>query len=139
MAMTQTMSNTRTEDEAAIHGVLSASYEAWARGDAAAMVADYTEDATAIMTASMRDGRAAIEASMAAAFAGPLQGSRTMNERLGLRWVGRDAAIVVTESGIVFAGADDVPEGGWVHATWMLEKRDGRWLIAAYHNSPVTG
>jgi uncharacterized protein (TIGR02246 family) len=24
-----------------------------------------------------------------------------------------------------------------VNATWVLEKRDGRWLIAAYHNSPV--
>jgi uncharacterized protein (TIGR02246 family) len=24
-----------------------------------------------------------------------------------------------------------------VNATWVFEKRDGRWLIAAYHNSPV--
>jgi hypothetical protein len=24
-----------------------------------------------------------------------------------------------------------------VNATWVFEKRDGQWLIAAYHNSPV--
>jgi uncharacterized protein (TIGR02246 family) len=24
-----------------------------------------------------------------------------------------------------------------VNATWVFEKRDGHWLIAAYHNSPV--
>jgi len=24
-----------------------------------------------------------------------------------------------------------------VNNTWVLEKRDGQWLIAAYHNSPA--
>jgi hypothetical protein len=24
-----------------------------------------------------------------------------------------------------------------VYATWVLEKRDGAWLVAAYHNSPA--
>lgn len=24
-----------------------------------------------------------------------------------------------------------------MNATWVFEKRDGRWLIAAYHNSPT--
>jgi hypothetical protein len=24
-----------------------------------------------------------------------------------------------------------------VYATWVLEKRDGTWLLAAYHNSPA--
>jgi hypothetical protein len=24
-----------------------------------------------------------------------------------------------------------------VNATWVFEKRDGQWLIAAYHHSPV--
>lgn len=129
----------RPDDEAAIRAVLSDSYTAWAAGDADGMVADYTADATAIMTGSLRDGRDAIRVSMAQSFAGPLHGTSTVNEQLGLRFVGRDAAIVVTESGILFPGQSEVPAEGRVNATWVLEKRDGKWLIAAYHNSPTQG
>ncbi|WP_042377401.1 SgcJ/EcaC family oxidoreductase [Streptacidiphilus melanogenes] len=131
------MSEKRAADEAAIAAVLVDSYTAWEAGDAGAMVADYTEDATAIMTGSLRNGREVIRQSMAAAFAGPLKGSSTDNKRLSLRFVGADAAIVVSESGILFAGETEVPDARKVNATWVLEKRDGRWLIAAYHNSPV--
>jgi uncharacterized protein (TIGR02246 family) len=131
------MSDSRTDDEAAIHAVLVASYKAWEAGDADGMVANYTADATAIMTGSLRDSRDVIRESMAVAFDGPLKGSSTYNKQLSLRFVGRDAAIVVSESGILFAGETEVPDSGKVNATWVLEKRDGQWLIAAYHNSPV--
>jgi len=131
------MSDSRTHDEVAIQAVLADSYEAWAAGDADGMVANYTGDATAIMTGSLRGSRDVIRESMALAFEGPLKGSTTYNKQLSLRFVGRDAAIVVSESGILFAGQSDVPEAGKVNATWVFEKRDGQWLIAAYHNSPV--
>jgi uncharacterized protein (TIGR02246 family) len=101
------------------------------------MVASYTADATAIMTGSLRDSRDVIRESMALAFEGPLKGSSTRNKQLSLRFVGEDAAIVVSESGILFAGETEVPDTGKVNATWVFEKRDGQWLIAAYHNSPV--
>jgi uncharacterized protein (TIGR02246 family) len=131
------MSDIRAEDAAAIQTVLVDSYRAWEAGDAGGMVAHYTADATAIMTGSLRDSRDVIRESMALAFDGPLKGSSTYNKQLSLRFVGRDAAIVVSESGILFAGQTEVPETGLVNATWVLEKRDGQWLIAAYHNSPV--
>ena len=131
------MSDVRTEDAAAIQAVLADSYKAWEAGDAAGMVANYTADATAIITGSLRDSRDVIRESMALAFEGPLKGSSTCNKQLSLRFVGRDAAIVVSESGILFAGEPEVPATGKVNATWVCEKRDGRWLIAAYHNSPV--
>ena len=100
------MSDNRAEDEAAIQAVLVDSYKAWEAGDADGMVADYTADATAIMTGSLRDSRDVIRENMALAFAGPLKGSSTYNKQLSIRFVGRDAAIVVSESGILFAGAD---------------------------------
>ncbi|WP_405009030.1 SgcJ/EcaC family oxidoreductase [Kitasatospora sp. NBC_01539] len=131
------MSDRRAEDEAAIKAVLVESYKAWDAGDADAMVADYTADATAIMTGSLRDGRDAIRRSMALNFEGPLKGSSTRNRQLGIRFIGEDGAIVVSESGILFAGETEVPEPRKVNATWVFERRDGRWLIAAYHNSPV--
>jgi uncharacterized protein (TIGR02246 family) len=131
------MSDSRAADEAAIQAVLVDSYKAWDAGDADGMVASYTADATAIMTGSLRDGRDVIRDNMALAFAGPLQGSSTRDKQLSIRFVGRDAAIVISESGILFAGQTEVPDAGKVNATWVFEKRDGQWLIAAYHNSPV--
>jgi uncharacterized protein (TIGR02246 family) len=131
------MSDIRAEDQDAIHAVLVLSYQAWAAGDADGMVADYTTDATAIMTGSLRDSRDAIRESMALAFEGPLKGTSTYNRQLSVRFVGRDAAIVVSEAGILFAGETEVPEARKANATWVFEKRDDKWLIAAYHNSPA--
>jgi hypothetical protein len=48
------MSDSRADDAAAIQAVLVDSYKAWEAGDAAGMVANYTPDATAIMTGSLR-------------------------------------------------------------------------------------
>ncbi|MBY8876035.1 SgcJ/EcaC family oxidoreductase [Actinacidiphila acidipaludis] len=131
------MSESRAHDEAAIRAVLADSSEAWEAGDAEGMVADYTADATAILTGSLRDSRDVIRESMALAFQGPLKNTSTCGRELSLRFVGRDAAIVVSESGILFPGQTEVPDPAKVNATWVLEKRDGRWLIAAFHSSPV--
>ncbi len=131
------MSDIRTTDEAAIRAVLDDSYRAWAAGDADGMVTAYTDDASAIMPGSLRDGRETIRGSMAAAFAGPLKGTTTVDKQLSVRFLGTDVAIVLSESGILFPGQSEVPEADRVNATWVLEKRGGSWLIAAYHNSPV--
>lgn len=131
------MSDSRAHDEAAIQAVMVASYKAWEVGDAESMVANYTADATAIMTGSLHGSREAICASMAQAFAGPLKGSSTYNKQLIIRFAGDNAAILVSESGILFPGQTEVPPSGKVNCTWVLEKRDSQWLIAAYHNSPV--
>ena len=131
------MSDIRADDEAAIQAVLADSYKAWEAGDADGMVADYADEATAIMPGSLRGSREVIRDSMALAFAGPLKDTSTVNKQLSLRFVGPDAAIAVSESGILFPGQTEVPEAEKVNATWVFEKRDGQWLIAAYHNSPV--
>ena len=131
------MSESPVADEAAIQAVLGESYKAWEAGDADGMVANYTADATAIMTGSLRHSRDVIRQNMALAFAGPLKDSSTYNKQLSLRFVGPDAAIVVSESGILFGGETEVPDERKVNATWVFQKRDGQWLIAAYHNSPV--
>lgn len=131
------MPDNRAADEAAIQAVLAGSYKAWEAGDADGMVASYTADATAILPGSLRGSRDVIRENMALAFKGPLKGSSTYNKQLSLRFAGRDAAIVVSESAILFAGETEVPDTRKVNATWVFEKRDGEWLIAAYHNSPV--
>ena len=73
------MSDSRAADEAAIQAVLVDSYKAWEAGDSDGMVANYTADATAIMTGSLRDSRQVIRENMALAFEGPLKDSSTYN------------------------------------------------------------
>ena len=131
------MSDVRAAAEAATRAILEDSYRAWAAGDADGMVAAHTDDASAILPGSLRNSREVIRDSMAEAFAGRLKGTSTSNRQLSIRFIGADAAIVLSESGILFPGQSEVPLEGRVNCTWVLEKRGGAWLIAAYHNSPV--
>src|SRR5260370_9926662 len=108
------MSDSRAADEAAIQAILVDSYKAWEAGDADGMVADYTADATAIMTGSLRDSRAVIRENMALAFQGPLKDTSTYNKQLSPPSAGRDAAIVGTETGILFPGHNGLSYGGRV-------------------------
>ena len=127
----------RTADINEIDTMLAETYQAWADNDADGFVRHYTEDATAVLPGSLRGGRDAVRDAMAAGFAGPLKGSTTVDRRLGLRFVGDDAAIALSEAGILFPGESEVPAERRVNATWVFAKRDGRWMIAAYHNSPA--
>ena len=131
------MSYSRQEDEAAINAMLADAYKAWEANDAEAFVTNYNADATAILPGSLRAGRDVIRETKAQGFHGPLKGSSTYNTQLSLRYLGDHGAIVVSESGILFAGETEVPEPRKINATWVLEKRDGEWKIAAYHNSPA--
>ena len=127
----------RSQDEAAIKGVLEGVYKAWDAGDADAFVADYREDATAILPGSYRRSKEAVRESMAAGFATALKGSTSVDKLDSIRFLGETAAVVVSETGIRFPGESEVPADRIVYATWVLEKRDGAWLLVAYHNSPA--
>jgi len=117
--------------------VLDQLYTAWVAGDAAAFADCFTADATSIVPGSVTEGRPAIREWIAARFAGPLKGTRVIDEVASVRPAG-DTAVLVSRSTVVPAGADGPPEGAsWVMATWTLRRQDGRWLIAAYHNCPA--
>ena len=127
----------RATDADQIDAVLAETYQAWADNDADGFVRHYTEDATAIMPGSLRPSRTAVRDAMAAGFAGPLKDSTAVDTRVSLRFLGADAAIARSEAGILFAGETEVPAERRVNATWVFERRHGRWMIAAYHNSPA--
>ncbi len=131
------MSEGRLEDVNAINLMFEEMYEGWADNDADEFVKYYNDDATAILPGSLRDGKKVIRDLMAAGFAGPLKGSSTVNKRLSLRFIGEDGAVATEEAGILFPGETTMPENRKIYATWTLEKRDGLWMIAAYHNSPA--
>jgi len=117
--------------------VIRSVYDAWAANDAEAFAALYTEDATVVQPGILKKNRSDIRTTMAAGFAGPLKGSRVLDEPQSVRFLGSDAALVITEGGILMAGQDEVPPERWVRATWVLTRQDGRWCVAAYQNSPA--
>ena len=110
-------------------------YEAWEANDAEAFVADYLDDASVVQPGVYQKNRQEIQSTMAGGFAGPLKGSRVIDQPRDVRFLTEDTAIVISEGGIVFPGQSAVPSEGTVRATWVLAKRDGRWHVAAYHYS----
>ncbi|MCM2423201.1 SgcJ/EcaC family oxidoreductase [Streptomyces sp. RKAG293] len=131
------MTVTRSHDEAAIKGVLEGVYQAWDAGDADAFVADYRDDATAILPGSYRRSKEVVRENMAVGFASYLKGSTSIDKLDSIRFLGESAAVVVSQTGIKFPGESEVPAERVVYATWVLEKRAGAWLVVAYHNSPA--
>jgi uncharacterized protein (TIGR02246 family) len=125
-------------DRQAILGVLARLYQAWEAGDAEVFVADYTDDASVVQPGVYKKGREEVRTTMAAAFAGPLSGSRAIDRPADVRFLTDDTAVVISEGGIIFAGQDAVASDGLVRATWVLVRRDGGWRIASYHNSPAS-
>jgi uncharacterized protein (TIGR02246 family) len=129
------VSTTVTDDERAVLDVIEATYAAWADNDADAFAALYREDATVVQPGGIyKKNKAEIRTSMALAFAGPLKGSTVTNESKSVRVVGEDAAIVISDAGILMPGETDVPAQRMVRATWVLTRQHGTWLIAAFHN-----
>jgi uncharacterized protein (TIGR02246 family) len=125
-------------DRRAVSDVLQRLYQAWEANDAGAFVADYLADASVVQPGIYKKDREEIRTTMAAGFAGPLQGSRVINHPQDIRFLTDETAIVVSEDGILFPGQHDVPNEAMVRATWVLAKRDGSWYVAAYHNSPAS-
>src|ERR1700691_1266165 len=125
-------------DRQAVLDVLARVYQAWEAGDAEAFVADYTEDASVIQPGVYEKDREEIRTNIAAAFAGPLSGSRVAARPVDVRLLTGDTAIVVSEDGIIFPGQDAVASERLVRATWVLVRRDGGWRITSYHNSPAS-
>jgi uncharacterized protein (TIGR02246 family) len=131
------MTETRPHDVAAIKGILESHYEAWDAGDADAFVTDYAEDATVIMPGIYRKSREEVRQNMADGFASFLKDSTAIDKLESIRFLGENAAVAVSETGVRFPGETEIPAERMVYATWVLEKRDGTWRLAAYHNSPA--
>ena len=120
-----------------VMSVIHAVYDAWADGDAATFAKHYTEDASVVQPGIYKKNNEVIRTTMAAGFAGPLKGSRVIDEPQSVRFLGPDAAVVITEGGVLMAGQTEVPAERQVRSTWVLARRDEEWLVVAYQNSPA--
>ncbi|HJZ01945.1 MAG TPA: SgcJ/EcaC family oxidoreductase [Streptosporangiaceae bacterium] len=122
--------------DAAIRAVFEQTSRAWADGDADAFAARYAPEATVIMPGRYLPGRDAIRTAMAAAFAGPLRGSRRIHRVQAIRFTDPGTAIVITDSITALPGEPEPPVQQHERVTWVLSRHDGHWLVEAYHSSP---
>ena len=128
---------TTENDTTAIKKILADQYQAWGEGDAAAFVADYAEEATVIMPGSYKGNRDEIQQNMTQSFATFLKNTRVTDELQSVRFLSDDCAIAISKAGILFSGESEVPADRFVYATWVFQRRNGKWLVEAYHNSPI--
>jgi uncharacterized protein (TIGR02246 family) len=125
------------KDDSAVRAVLNDVVAAWADNDPDAFAALYAENATVVLPGGVyHKGRDEIRTYMAAAFAGPMKGSKSIDEQQNVRILG-DAAVVISLSGFVMPGATGVPAERLRRATWVLSKRNEKWSVESYHNCSV--
>ena len=93
-------------DKAAVAAVPGRIVAAWASHDGDAFARVFTEDGSMILPG------------------------------LYLRFLGRDAAVVTTQGGVLAAGQTEVSDDSAIRASWVVVRQDGEWLLAAYQNSP---
>lgn len=136
-------------DRRAILKVAQAMQGAWNRGDAEGFASLFTVDADFVAwTGDYGRGRQAIEDAHRRLFAGPLADSRM---RLvdddpesappeSLRFLGPDVAIMILPGEVTLPGHSGTagPHHEAVQ-TFVLAKNDGRWQIAAFHNTRQHG
>ena len=99
--MVNTAASVLIDDERAVLDVIHGVYAAWAKNDADAFAALYTEHATVVQPGGVyKKNRGDVRTSIAQAFAGPLKGSTVIDEPTQVRLLGDDAAVVISEAGL---------------------------------------
>jgi uncharacterized protein (TIGR02246 family) len=124
----------RAADRQAIATLLGALRDAWGRADADAYASLFTDDATyTTWLGTQYQGSHDIAESHRALFGGFLKGTRLADEIQQIRFLGPDTAVVSTR-GDTYKRKRPTALGK-VQTYTLLREADGRWRIAAFHNT----
>ena len=107
-------------------------------GKKVGMTSVFTEDGTMILPGDkFAKGREAVRTFMAGAFAGDYKGTQVTGTPVHLRLIGDDVAVLISRGGILEPGQNTVSPSRAVLATWLMQRQDGQWKLAAYQNTPT--
>ncbi len=112
-------------------------FAAWGRGDAAAYVADFTDDSDYVAFDGVRQSKGETERSHRELFAGPLYGTRLEGSVEAVRFVTPDVAVVHATGAVVFAWQRKLGRGRASRQTVVAVRRDGRWQLTAFQNTRI--
>ena len=123
-------------DQAAIAAVPARMVKAWAAHDADAFADLFVEDGSMMLPGKYKKGKDEIRSFMAAAFAGPYQGTQVTGSPIEIKPLGTGAVALLTEGGVIEAGQSELSDAAAIRASWILVKREGNWLLSVYQNCP---
>jgi uncharacterized protein (TIGR02246 family) len=124
----------RAADRQAVATLLDALQDAWGRADADAYASFFTADAPyTTWLGTQYQGRHDIAESHRALFHGFLKGTRLAGEIRQIRFCGPDTALV-TARGDTYKGKTPTTLCK-VQTYTLVREADGRWQIAAFHNT----
>jgi uncharacterized protein (TIGR02246 family) len=126
-------------DKVAIASLTQRVIAAWAYHDADSFADVFTEDGTMILAGVYKKGRAEIRDYMAAAFEGRYKGTQVTGKPIDMRPLGADAAILLSQGGVLEPGESEVSETAAIRAAWVVVRQEGQWRLAAYQNTPRNG
>ncbi len=108
--------------------------QAWDTGDADAYSQLFTDDATyVIFLGEVQKGKEEIRETHHDVFTRWQKGTKLLVKAIDIRSVSEDTVILVTVGGI---GRGEIVYDKF--QTFVLVRREGRWLIAAFHNTEMS-
>jgi uncharacterized protein (TIGR02246 family) len=127
-------------DDAAVQQLVAAFMDAWNRHDGAAFAALFTEDADFTNVAGVAlHGRTRIQAFHAKAFGARFKDSHQSADRVAMRWVTPEVAVVDIRWGMTGVhdetGAERPPRNGLM--SWVVSAVGGQWAIQVLHNQEL--
>jgi uncharacterized protein (TIGR02246 family) len=123
-------------DQAAIAAVPARMVAAWAAHDADAFADLFTEDGTLMLPGVYKKGKDEIRKFMAAEYAGAYKGSTVTGTPIEIKPLRAGAVALLTQGGVIPAGESELPDEAAIRASWILVKRNRKWLLAVYQNCP---
>lgn len=124
-------------DETAIHALYGQLLDAWNRRSAESFAALLEEDGSSVeFDGSPLDGRAEIAAAIGQIFADHQTAAYIAKVR-AVRFLGPDVAILRAVAGMVPSGQSDINPAVNAMQTLVAARRNGRWQIALFQNTPA--
>lgn len=125
------------EDEKAVLTVPTRIMAAWAANDADAFAEVFTENGSLLLRDTQLTSREEIRNFMAAGFRGPLAGARVTGWPLTVTPLDDGVAMVVTQGGILPAGATRLAPEQEIRAIWVIVAQDAQWKLLSHQSCPA--
>ncbi len=134
---TQGLENQSLADEESVRGLYKELLEAWNRRSAAAFAALFEDVCNVVgFDGSLMNGRREIEAELSRIFSDHVTASYLGIVR-EVRFLGPEVAVLRAVAGMVPPGQSDINPAVNTIQSLVAIKREGRWRITLYQNTPA--